>query len=124
MVDSRNVRLVTPNRPGYPGAAPFPHEEQAQLNNIAELANSNPQLAADTHLDYIKEDTKKTYGFLEEFIAKENISVKGGIILAGWSLGAATVLELLAYAGAVPSKGVQGELRSYIKHVIIYGECL
>ncbi|KAF5327574.1 hypothetical protein D9619_004341 [Psilocybe cf. subviscida] len=118
LVDTLNVRLVAANRPDYPGATPLSEQERMQLNNISETANQDSDSAANALLDYIKENTKKLCDFLAEFILREDVPVEGGIVVAGWSVGAADVLGLLANADAVSSKEV--DLRSYIKHLVIY----
>jgi hypothetical protein len=119
-VDKRNVRLVTVNRPDYPGATPLSDKERMQLGDIAQTVDQDSQLAANALLHYIKENAMKAYDFLEELICCENIPAAGGIILAGWSFGVSTILGLLANANAISSKKV--DLRSYIKHLVIYGE--
>ncbi|KAF5327565.1 hypothetical protein D9619_004821 [Psilocybe cf. subviscida] len=118
LLDNLNVRLVTANRPDYPGATPLTDKERIQLHNIAKTADQDSQSAANAFRDYIKENAKKTHDFLVEFISREGIPAGGGIILAGWSLGAATILGLLANANAVSSKDF--DLCSYIKHVVLY----
>ncbi|KAF5326977.1 hypothetical protein D9619_004815 [Psilocybe cf. subviscida] len=122
LLDNVNVRLVTANRPDYPGATPLTEKERMQLHDIAKTADQDPQSATNAFHDYIKENAKKTHDFLVEFISRESIPAGGGIILAGWSFGAISILGLLANANAVSSK--EFDLRSYIKHVVLYGERL
>lgn len=121
LVDTLNVRLVAANRPGYQGATPLSDKERMQLNDISKTADHDSELAANNLLDYLRENTKKLCDFLVEFICTEDVPAVGGIVLAGWSLGAVDIFGLLANASAISSKGV--DLRSYIKHLILYGKC-
>ncbi|KAF5325178.1 hypothetical protein D9619_009903 [Psilocybe cf. subviscida] len=115
---SFKVRLVTANRPDYPGATPLSDTERKQLDDITHTAKEDPESAAKALLEHIKQDSKKAYDFLVEFVSKESIPIEGGVIVAGWSFGAATILGLLANAKTFASKEV--DLRSYIKHFVLY----
>lgn len=68
----------------------------------------------------MKTEAKKVHDFLVEYVSREDIPVQGGIIVAGWSFGIATILGLLANIEDFSANEV--ELRAYIKHAVLYGE--
>ncbi|KAH8078735.1 hypothetical protein BXZ70DRAFT_961456 [Cristinia sonorae] len=108
------VRLVLVNRRGYPHTSPF-NEEEISLLNAGTLATAE---GADSLRKYLVGRGKDLYDFIEEFIATEKISQKGGIILAAWSFGVVFTTSLLANAPSFP----QGDINvaSYTRCVLNY----
>lgn len=111
------MRLVTVNRRDYPGSTPLSETEREQLDKISELQDKD--LAAKDLREYMKNEAKKVYDFLVKYVSEEDIPVEGGIIIAGWSFGMATILGLLSNIEGFSANEV--ELRAYIKHAVLYG---
>lgn len=68
---------------------------------------------------HIRSRAQELHELLADFIVKENITKEGGIILVGWSLGAASVNALLAHAPTFSTGEVN--VASYIKYVVGHG---
>lgn len=116
------IRLVTVNRPGYPGATPLSELERKKLDKVSEGQLTNKEFGAAVVLDHIKASAKKAYDFLVQYVSGQGIQVSGGIIVIGWSFGSLIVLGLLAYADDFLTNDSDINLRAYLKHVVLYGK--
>ena len=113
--DALRVRIVLVNRRDYPGATVYDEAEMAQLR----AATSNTQEGADLMRAWFRGRSLELYNFLEDYIQREKVTKEGGLIIAGWSLGAAFLNGLLAYAPTFRVGEV--DVASYIKYAIAYG---
>ncbi|KAI0328020.1 hypothetical protein GY45DRAFT_1372693 [Cubamyces sp. BRFM 1775] len=115
-----NVRIVSIIRRDYPGGVNYTAEEQATFGRLASSPRSpdtEAEMAALT-----RKHAEDVYHFLVDFIRQEQIPPvrdgKGGIVLAGWSMGAASVTALLAYVGSYPSSGFS--LSDYLWRAVMF----
>ncbi|KAI0823786.1 hypothetical protein BC628DRAFT_1324108 [Trametes gibbosa] len=114
-----NTRFILVNRRDYPGALPYSSDE---LRNFARLVNSPSSAEARAEATKIlAEHARDVRDFLEDFICRERIPLPtengGGIVLAGWSLGAVSVTALLADAN---SSRDGAQLSKYIRRFVLY----
>ncbi|TCD60458.1 hypothetical protein EIP91_010052 [Steccherinum ochraceum] len=97
-----NVRLLLVNRRDYPGALAFTETELKPLKAGA----AQTSYGAESMREYLKGRGRDLHEFLELFIEQERIpkpnGARGGIILAGWSMGAMFTTALLAYGSSFP----------------------
>ena len=86
-----NVHIVLPNRRDYPGSTPFSPDEVARLSSLANATPGSPEAVAGTQNE-MKARARGVYDYLVGLIETEHIpraqGKAGGIIVAGWSLGA------------------------------------
>ena len=111
------------NRRGYPGSDPITDEERNELlcNTDTAIVNANLQKFMDRR-------TQEIHKFLCLFIKNENIKPcvasksHGGIILAGWSVGASFALGFIANAKRFSRSIIDGvDIKRYLRHVVLYG---
>ncbi|KAI0657102.1 hypothetical protein C8Q70DRAFT_291003 [Cubamyces menziesii] len=116
-----NVRIVSVIRRDYPGGVSYTAEEQAALRRLASTPRS-----PDTEIEmaaFMRKHAHDVYHFLVAFIEQAQIppaqDSRGGIILAGWSMGAASVTALLAHADSYPVRSIS--LSAYLKRAVMFG---
>ena len=74
---------------------------------------------------FLKDRAREVFDFLEDLVRRDDIPPAqhdigmGGIIIAGWSLGALWMTSLLAYAPSFPVNDV--ELSAYVRRVAVFG---
>lgn len=115
LAESHNSRIVLVNRRDYPGAIPYSDEE---MHLLSSTMLDTPEAAANIKL-FAEARAREVYDFLVHLVKTENIPVDGGIVLAGWSLGAVWMTAFLAYASTFPVGDI--DLRRYIRRVVLYG---
>ncbi|KAJ8488427.1 hypothetical protein ONZ51_g3569 [Trametes cubensis] len=115
-----NVRIVSAVRRDYPGGVSYTAEEQAALRRLASTPRS-PDTEAEMAA-FMRKHAHDVYHFLVDFIEQAQIppaqGSRGGIILAGWSMGAASVTALLAHAGSYPVRSIS--LSAYLKRAVMF----
>ncbi|KIY44519.1 hypothetical protein FISHEDRAFT_25621, partial [Fistulina hepatica ATCC 64428] len=108
---SHNIRLVVVNRKEYPGSSKYTDDEIEDLHACRQV--------------FLQRLGTEVADFLVWFISAHDIpriglhQKSGGIAVVGWSMGAATILPLLAYPELVPA-GIRAKLSPYIKDYILY----
>ncbi|KAI0755699.1 hypothetical protein C8Q74DRAFT_1305136 [Fomes fomentarius] len=100
---SHNVRIVSVNRRDYPGATPYTDRDRALLQTAADATESSVALKA--LLTFMNERARELHDFLVE-----------GIVIVGWSLGAAWMTALLANVGSFPVSDIK--LSDYVRRVV------
>ncbi|TBU30271.1 hypothetical protein BD311DRAFT_755099 [Dichomitus squalens] len=116
---ARHARIVLVNRRDYPGAVPYTESEQLLLSD----AHSDDEVIKSNLALFMKQRAQELLGFLVELVQAggvtpaEPIRNKGGIVVAGWSLGQAWMTALLAHASSSPASS---RLREYIRRVVLY----
>ncbi|TBU24586.1 hypothetical protein BD311DRAFT_701753 [Dichomitus squalens] len=119
-----NARVILVNRQDYPGAEPFTLEERAELSKAVEELKKNPLSARDRLDAHMKRQAREIYDLLIHLVAEHHIppanfeANTGGIIIGGWSFGAAWMTALLANAASFPVRDIK--LGRYMRRVIIY----
>ncbi|KAI0755694.1 Alpha/Beta hydrolase protein [Fomes fomentarius] len=117
---SHNVRIVSVNRRDYPGATPYTDRDRALLQTAADATESS--VALEALLTFMNERARELHDFLVEFVRSNKIPVArheanaGGIVIVGWSLGAAWMTALLANVGSFPVGDVK--LGDYIRRIV------
>ena len=77
---------------------------------------------------FLKDRAREVFDFLEDLVRRDDIPPAqhdkntGGIVIAGWSLGALWMTSLLAYAPFFPANDV--ELSGYVRRVVVFGASL
>lgn len=105
------------NRRPFPGSTPFTEEELNITMNGGTDEQKNAQIEARGH---------EIATFIDNFIQKHHlpptteVSKPGGIILLGWSVGAAFALAAVASSSTLPAE-VRARLGSHIRSLILYG---
>ncbi|KAI9057901.1 hypothetical protein FKP32DRAFT_1597861 [Trametes sanguinea] len=115
-----NARIVLLARRDYPGALPYSDAERA---TIARLYNSPRSPTTEAEMaEVLAAHGRDVYEFLMDYVARERIPPakqgRGGIMLVGWSLGAASITALLANLNSYPVGAVP--LDAYVRRVILY----
>ena len=117
-----NVRIVLPNRRDYPGSAPFSPEELANLSKLANATPGSPEAVEGTEQE-MKARAREVYDYLIDLVKTERIppvqGQTGGIVLAGWSLGATWITALLAHVATFPVGDIR--LSEYVRRLVYYG---
>lgn len=115
------LRIVIVNRRGYPGAAPITDQDYTLLKCAADGDFDGPvELLA-----FMRDRAREVYDLLADFVFKNNIPAArpgenaGGIVIAGWSLGASWMTALLANVASFPVGNVK--LASYVRRVVLHG---
>ncbi|TBU24601.1 Alpha/Beta hydrolase protein [Dichomitus squalens] len=119
-----NIRLVLLNRRDYPGSTPYTDEERAMVAKLTPNADEEALAQAREKFSiFLKDRAREVYDFLEDLVKRDNIPPSqrdlntGGIVVAGWSLGALWTTSLLAYAPQFPVNDV--DLSQYVRRVIV-----
>lgn len=116
--ESHNSRIILVNRRDYPGAAPYSEEEMCLL---ASTTPDTPEAATNIKV-FTEARARELYDFLVTLVKTKNITVDGGIALAGWSFGTVWLNAFLAYVPTFPVGDI--DLRRYIRSVVMYGKSL
>ncbi|KAI0833353.1 alpha/beta-hydrolase [Trametes gibbosa] len=123
-----NARIILVNRRDYPRSKPYTTEERAPLlpDPLEGTATADSTAAAKRDLDaFMLARGQEVYELLKGLIKTGNIPIadrenrKGGIIVAGWSMGTAWMTALLAYAASLSSE--EPKLSDYIQQVVFLG---
>ncbi|KAH9933990.1 uncharacterized protein BXZ73DRAFT_77100 [Epithele typhae] len=126
LATSYNARVILVNRPGYPDAPQYTDEECALLKDVCALSD-DPTTLADRHdklLDFMKDRAREVYDFLGGLVIVGDVTPadkaqnKGGIVVGGWSCGAAWITALLAYMETFPIDAV--DLSKHLRQVILH----
>ncbi len=127
LAERYNTRLVLLNRRDYPGSTPYTDEERAMVARLAPESDEATLSQAREHFDrFLRDRAREVFDFLEDLVRRDNIPPAqpdrnaGGIVVAGWSLGALWMTSLLAYAPSFPVNDV--ELSGYVRRVVVFGE--
>ncbi|KAH9934000.1 uncharacterized protein BXZ73DRAFT_100838 [Epithele typhae] len=126
LATSYNARVILVNRPDYPDAPQYTDEERALLKDVCALSDDPATLAdrRDQLLDFMKDRSREVYDFLGGLVIAGDVSPadkaknKGGIVIGGWSFGAAWITALLTYADAFPIEPV--DLSKHVRQVILH----
>ena len=117
-----NVRIVLPNRRDYPGSTPFSPDEVARLAELANAPAGTPGAAEGTQAE-MKARARELYDYLVDLVQTQNIpraqGKTGGIVVAGWSIGATWITALLAHVAEFPVGDVR--LGEYVRRLVLYG---
>lgn len=112
------------NRRDYPGSAPFTEAERALLPS--QPLDSDALAAAREKLQtFMKAQARELYDFLEILVEGGDVPPAdrkdntGGIVVAGWSMGAAWMTAFLAHAPSFYMGGLN--LAHYIQRVVFLG---
>ena len=122
-----NSRVIALNRRDYPGSAPYTAEERATL---ARLATASPDTASERGEEammFMRERGGEVYDYVLDLVKRDRIppvhgdgqSTKGGIVIAGWSLGAIWALAFIAHASSFSDSDVN--LSQYVRRVVLHG---
>ena len=120
-----NARVVLVNRQDYPGAQPFTLEERAELLQAAIEMETDPLAAKERLGAFMREQAHEVYNLLAHLVAEHDVPPArvegnaGGIVVAGWSFGAAWMMALLANVATFPMQKI--DLSKYVRRVIIHG---
>ncbi|KAL1949378.1 hypothetical protein VTO73DRAFT_8259 [Trametes versicolor] len=116
-----NARVMLVNRRDYPGSAPFTEAERALLPSqpldCDDLAAAREKLQT-----FMKAQARELYDFLEILVEGGDVPPAdrkdntGGIVVAGWSMGAAWMTAFLAHAPSFYMGGLN--LAHYIQRVV------
>ncbi|KAF8074541.1 hypothetical protein FPV67DRAFT_1559307 [Lyophyllum atratum] len=112
----KGVRFVAPNRRPFPGSTEFSPEELDVVMNGGTDEQRNAQIQARGH---------EMATFINNFIQKFDLppisedGKTGGIILLGWSVGAAFALATISASHTLPGE-IRGRLSSYIRSLVLY----
>ncbi|RDX41295.1 hypothetical protein OH76DRAFT_1412218 [Lentinus brumalis] len=119
----QNARVIALNRRDYPGSEPYSDDERAILARLATASPDSPAAKAEAR-EFMRERAREVFDYLVDLVERERIppaqgdgeDAKGGIVLAGWSLGAIWALAFLAHAPSLYSP--QLDLCKYVRRVI------
>lgn len=112
------------NRRDYPGSAPFTEAELTLLPSQP-LDADNLAAAKEKLQAFMKAQARELYDFLEILVeggdvpAADRKNNTGGIVVAGWSMGAAWMTALLAHAPSFYMGGLN--LAHYMQRVVFFG---
>ncbi|KAL5522412.1 hypothetical protein ACEPAG_8428 [Sanghuangporus baumii] len=109
-----NSRIILVNRRDYPGSDPLGEDE---IRSISSIGDATPDANAVLN-EYMKRRAKELYDFLKTLVQEENTSRTGGLVVAGWSFGAAWVTALLANAAEFSIN--DNQLGAYIRRAVLY----
>ncbi|RPD55325.1 hypothetical protein L226DRAFT_513358 [Lentinus tigrinus ALCF2SS1-7] len=119
-----NARVVVMNRRDYPGSVPFTPKERAEIARLADAPAGTPGAAEATET-FMKERGRELYDYLVDLVkcggvlpAQDQDKKKGGIVLAGWSLGTLWISALLAHVSSFPVTEV--DLTKYVRRIVYY----
>ncbi|RPD55330.1 hypothetical protein L226DRAFT_591598 [Lentinus tigrinus ALCF2SS1-7] len=116
-----NTRVVLVNRRDYPGSVPFTAEQRAEINRLASAPAGTPG-AAEALDVLMKERARELYDYLVELVRRGGVvpaqGKKGGLVLAGWSLGATWLSALLTHVASFPVEDVN--LKGYVRRIVYY----
>ena len=123
---SKNARIILVNRQDYPGGAPYGAADRALLSAPAGSSRQAVPLPSENAWLFMQHRALTLHEFLKELVLTRGIPVaqparnKGGIVLAGWSLGVAWVTALLTHAVSFQPGGV--DLGQYLRRAVLYGK--
>ncbi|KAI0713772.1 Alpha/Beta hydrolase protein [Earliella scabrosa] len=112
-----NSRVILVNRRDYPGSTPFTNEEHEHLRRLASVPAGSPEAVEGTE-EFMRDRARELYDYLAELVEAGLVTKPGGIVLAGWSLGAVWLSALLTHAASFPVTQVR--LSEYLKRVVYY----
>ncbi|KAI0833345.1 hypothetical protein BC628DRAFT_1307400 [Trametes gibbosa] len=127
LAHSHNARILLVNRRDYPGSDPLPKEECALLHVLSAAEWENPEKVAMAKRDlglFMEHRARELYDLLVQLVQSGDVSKpdrannKGGIVVAGWSLGGAWMTSLLAHAASF--SGGDTKLRDFLRRVVLY----
>lgn len=125
LAPSHNARVVLVNRRDYPGSAPFTDEERAALATYAHAPPGDPDAVRGT-AEFMKARARELHDYLVELVegggttpVRAN-SKTGGIVVAGWSLGAVWISALLSHVASFSGGSVR--LSEHVRRVVYYGQ--
>src|ERR1700733_12071166 len=98
-----SVRLILPNRRGYPGSDAYDDEEAGLLEKPEPLNLE----------EFFRLRACELFDFLSEFVEKEKVNEKG-LIVGGWSYGNVSILAFLAHVDEIAAKNPAVQLHLYI----------
>ena len=117
-----NVRIVLPNRRDYPGSAPYSPDEMENLSQLANMTAGSAEGVEGT-ANEMKARARELYDYLVGLVKTERLprarGISGGIVLAGWSLGATWISALLAHVATFPVGDIR--LSEYVRRLVYYG---
>ncbi|PIL34449.1 hypothetical protein GSI_03225 [Ganoderma sinense ZZ0214-1] len=122
-----NTRLVLLNRRDYPGSTPYTDEERAMVAKLTPDDSEDAAMLAKAGVRFgrfLRDRAREVFDFLEDLVRHDHIPPAqhskntGGIVVAGWSLGALWMTSLLAYAPTFPVNDV--ELSAYVRRVVVF----
>ena len=121
---AHNARIVTVNRRDYPGTKPYPPEELALLQPPAPDATTSE---LEMLLEFSRHRGQELLAFLAELVRERGIPPanpaenKGGIVVAGWSMGMLWMNALLGSLETSDKEEGGVDLSKYLRRVIIHG---
>ncbi|KAI1782847.1 hypothetical protein LXA43DRAFT_1049174 [Ganoderma leucocontextum] len=125
LTERYNTRLVLVNRCDYPGGTPYTDEERAMVAKLTPDSDEALLAQARERFDrFLRDRAREVFDFLEGLVRRNDIPPAqhekntGGIVVAGWSLGALWMTSLLAYAPSFPVNDVK--LSGYVRRVIVF----
>ena len=121
---AHNARIVTVNRRDYPGTKPYPPEELALLQPPAPDATTSE---LEMLLEFSRHRGQELLAFLAELVRERGIPPanpaenKGGIVVAGWSMGMLWMNALLGSLETSDKEEGGVDLSKYLRRVVIHG---
>jgi len=110
---SRNLRTISIQRRDYPGSTPYTDGELQLIKDGRKEFIDNIGLLYSHFVQYLA---------INSDIPKISVDGKfGGIVLIGWSFGAATAMSVLFESGGTP-QDVYTILEQYLRKVILFGK--
>ncbi|TFK81803.1 hypothetical protein K466DRAFT_557458 [Polyporus arcularius HHB13444] len=121
LASKSDARIVLPNRRDYPGSIPFTTEERAEFARLADTPAGSP--GATERMEVVmKERAREFYDYLVDLVKAGGVvraqGKKGGLVLAGWSLGATWLSALLTHVASFPVRDV--DLKEYVRRIVYY----
>lgn len=110
------VRLVLLNRRDYLGTEPLSEDEMKPYRKA--MSSNHPEERRRALLTGAEHHARDFYEFLQSLIQAENVPVKGGIIVTGWSLGGTLVTSFLSYVKSFPPGRI--DILPYIRYFVLY----
>ncbi|RPD55341.1 hypothetical protein L226DRAFT_491832 [Lentinus tigrinus ALCF2SS1-7] len=124
-----NARVIALNRRDYPGSAPYSEAERAVLARVAAASPDSLSVLEEAR-EFMRERGREVYDYLLHLVKCDRIppiqgvgqNAKGGIVLAGWSLGAIWSLAFIVHASSFSSLEVDlsVDLSKYVRRVVLH----
>ncbi|RDB18206.1 hypothetical protein Hypma_000572 [Hypsizygus marmoreus] len=109
LASANAIRLVNVNRREYPGSTPYTAEELKTITTGSEVERA----------DFLRKQGVLFALFVDGLIQKLDLPEKGGVAIAGWSLGNIFAIAFATSINDVPDD-TKVRLKSYVKTLILW----